>query len=508
MADISFYADIPGCAIPITPVAVAKAAAPEPKPTASFPPAPAAAPPSRKFSVPTTASLSTNVSDMLLSSLLPPNLPKIPQTNKAGGPGRPRELSTQREALSLPLVSNNFRRFVTKVGPVFWLQDRVEEVLFWRKPKWTWAYLIVWTFIAFNPRILLLLPSATLILVLIHIHEKTHPLPSLLGVTLSASSATQRVHSSPTLAQNGFTATNGPDGEVPVVPPKEAESGVDYYMNLQAIQNLMGQISDIYDYVAPRLAQLSNPSTSPNRLPITTTHLILLLLPPTLFLPLIPSCLMPYLLLPLGYLPPLLFHPNLFPFILALPRHPTLLRLRAAAERVLLTDSLSDDIGRGRIASVEVWENERLDPAIAAKPPVGALPQGAWSSRFLRAGERAPWVKVIREGALWKNEEATGVDKKEGESKMVLALKDEWDFIPGEEWRVDTCGLWADAGADEDGWSYTDDSWQNPAPTPFTEAEATTDKQLPGLALRRITRRRRWWRRVYMSEDDSKRGLE
>jgi hypothetical protein len=67
-------------------------------------------------------------------------------------------------------------------------------------------------------------------------------LPSLLGVTLSASSATQRVHSSPTLAQNGFTATNGPDGEVPVVPPKEAESGVDYYMNLQAIQNLMGQM--------------------------------------------------------------------------------------------------------------------------------------------------------------------------------------------------------------------------------------------------------------------------
>jgi hypothetical protein len=168
MADIPFYADIPGCAIPITLVAVAKAAAPEPKPTASFPPAPAAAPPSRKFSVPTTASLSTNVSDMLLSSLLPPNLPKIPQTNKAGGPGRPRELSTQREALSLPLVSNNFRRFVTKVelflwyntsiaadfqvGPVFWLQDRVEEVLFWRKPKWTWAYLIVWTFIGRTPK--------------------------------------------------------------------------------------------------------------------------------------------------------------------------------------------------------------------------------------------------------------------------------------------------------------------------------------------------------------------
>ena len=42
---------------------------------------------------------------------------------------------------------------------------------------------------------------------------------------------------------SAFTAsTNEKDGggAVPVVPPKEAESGVDYYLNIQAIQNLMG----------------------------------------------------------------------------------------------------------------------------------------------------------------------------------------------------------------------------------------------------------------------------
>jgi hypothetical protein len=42
------------------------------------------------------------------------------------------------------VMSNNFRRFVTKVGPVFWMQDRVEEVLFWRKPVWTWGWIMVW----------------------------------------------------------------------------------------------------------------------------------------------------------------------------------------------------------------------------------------------------------------------------------------------------------------------------------------------------------------------------
>ena len=75
---------------------------------------------SRKFTVPSTSSITSNVSDMLLSSLLPSNLPRLPGGLKGNGsgPGVPRELSTRKEALSLPLVSNNFRRFVTKVSAV------------------------------------------------------------------------------------------------------------------------------------------------------------------------------------------------------------------------------------------------------------------------------------------------------------------------------------------------------------------------------------------------------
>ena len=86
-------------------------------PQPSFPPSSSSAPPpTRRFSVPSTASISTNVSDMLLSSLLPPNLPKSQHVGGKGGPGRPRELSSQKEALSLQLMSNNFRRFVTRVS--------------------------------------------------------------------------------------------------------------------------------------------------------------------------------------------------------------------------------------------------------------------------------------------------------------------------------------------------------------------------------------------------------
>ncbi|WVR04549.1 hypothetical protein IAU60_001556 [Kwoniella sp. DSM 27419] len=485
-------------------------------------------------------SLSTNVSDLLLSSLLPPNLPKLPTApaqigKKVGGASAPRELSTQREGLSLPLVSNNFRRFVTRVGPVFWLQDRMEEVLFWRKPIWTMAWMMTWTFVCFQPRVLLLLPSSVLILILLHIHERASPRTSLLGITIPPMTTTDRVDpvmavtggttsAAPTgtgsTTSNSFTATTTKDSDgetvpVPAVPPKEAETGVDYYMNLQAIQNLMGLISDGYDYVAPKLAALQNPSpaASPLNLPLTPTHFILLLLPPTVLLPLTPAPLIPYLILPLGLAPPLAFHPNLTPALVSLPGHPLIRRIRAELEGWLLTDRLSDDIGRKLLGKVEVWENERLDPkvtSVASGTHPSTLPFGSWGAKFLRPSDRAPWVKVPAEGSRWKSTQdglpsAAAGGEDAADAKAVLALQDGWDWVPGEDWRIDAAGLWSEAGVDAEGWVYSDDSWQNPASTPYTEAESIGDKpgapgnttNMPGLALRRVTRRRRWWRRVY-----------
>ncbi|WWD07804.1 hypothetical protein V865_005908 [Kwoniella europaea PYCC6329] len=553
---------IPTSAIPIPP----------PDPTSSkppqnviksniptFPPNSASGPstnPPKKSGTISMSSLPTNVSDLLLSSLLPPNLPKLPPSTSAGGStkkgiglGVPRELSTQRESLSLPLVSNNFRRFMTRVGPIFWLQDRIEEILFWRKPIWTWAWMMTWSFICFKPRVLLLLPSLILILILLHTHEKTSPLPSLLGISMPPSNLTDRktVPGSPDLSKansgnptsGGYSTTTTKDSEgetveKPTVAPKESESGVDIYMNLQAIQNLMGLVSDGYDYLAPRLTSFfapgSNQSTinSSSNLPITFTHIILICLPASFLLPLTPAFLIPYLLLPIGFLPPLIFHPNLTSYLLALPSHPIVKRIRSYLEVILLDDKLSDEIGNNKkIDKVEVWENQRLDPkfssggsstTVAGSGKTVDITAGSWGGKFLRASDRSPWVKVDTPNTKWKSttgEQSTlpsgsgsgeSTDKeKEKEAKMILALKDGWDWIPNEDWRVDVCGLWSENGVDDEGWSYTDDSWQNPAPTPYTEAEIpTNDKnasggqvQMPGLALRRTTRRRKWWRRVY-----------
>ena len=223
----------------------------------------------------------------------------------------------------------------------------------------------------------------------------------------------------------------------------------------------------------------------------------------------------PYLLLPIGWGPTLIYHPHLAPLLRSLPRSPLYRRLRAIVTDLLLTDALSDDIGRRSIQRVEVWENERLDPAVTAKPPTstsvgggGGVPPGSWSYRHLRAGERLPWVKVTPKidsrGHMRRTSGSTvasytsdrdevssagtaagtpsaggpmtpwldphdtlprpaaahtNANGEEG-TAAALKLKEGWKWVPREEWMVDMCAEWSEGGADEEGWVYSDDSWQ------------------------------------------------
>ena len=240
----------------------------------------------------------------------------------------------------------------------------------------------------------------------------------------------------------------------------------------------------------------------------------------------------------------MLYQPHIAPLIHSLPRSRLARRVRAILTDLLLTDALPDDVGRRAIERVEVWENERLDPAITAKASAGTtgVPPGSWSYRHLRAGERLPWVKVtLKEhdgharrrstagggksedrsllsqlagaggsggrsdrddvssngtsagspsvsssaastatGALAKSpwldphdslprpsangtsgsSGSAGGGAEEGGTAAALKLKEGWKWVPGEEWMVDMCAEWCEAGADDEGWVYSDDSWQ------------------------------------------------
>lgn len=85
---------------------------------------------------------SFNITSILVSSGL-----HIPSPSAASPRRAPHLLST-RNSLSLPTTTSNFRQFVAKSGPIFWAQDRLEEIFLWRKGcAYTTSWMIGYTFL-------------------------------------------------------------------------------------------------------------------------------------------------------------------------------------------------------------------------------------------------------------------------------------------------------------------------------------------------------------------------
>ncbi|KZT56865.1 hypothetical protein CALCODRAFT_550643 [Calocera cornea HHB12733] len=322
-----------------------------------------------------------------------------------------------RQPMSVGTTTVNFRRFVPRSGVVFWVLDRVEEVLMWKRGwRVTAAWMAGYAFLCFFPRMILLLPHLVLLCVL---------LPSWL----------QR-----------RAAENNEASPPPTTLPLPVEGSTEWLANLQAIQNLMGFASDLYDLATPLIPHLTHRTSY--SVPITRFLLLtfLLLLPLLPYLPLRP------LFLTAGLLPFLLTHPS----TLALASHPLTQQLqnlaRLALERGKNDDALAPEHwaarARGERAwgSVETWERESL-----------RLPEGApdtAAKAWLPEGSR---------------------------SAFEVALIPGWAFVQPEEWVCDLLGSWAGGGADAEGWVYADEMGRN------------LGAEDGGRALRR----RRWTRRIW-----------
>lgn len=100
----------------------------------------------------------TFIPQMLLSAALPPsssgpNSPTSPtmSTPKQKAGQESYTLLSTRDPLSLPIMSTNFKRFVSIIGPVFWIQDRIEEIVLWKRGTmrtlvWMAAYALICMF--------------------------------------------------------------------------------------------------------------------------------------------------------------------------------------------------------------------------------------------------------------------------------------------------------------------------------------------------------------------------
>lgn len=175
-----------------------------------------------------------NLPQTLLSSAL--HLPaNAPATPRGAGKGNSSLLST-RDPLSIQIMSVNFKRFVSKSGSVFWLQDRIEEIVMWKKGwQHTAVFMAGYAFICtspenhnlpgghfthgitgYFPRLILLVPHFTVLVIMLANH------PSLRNVS---SDALQE--------DNARTPSQHP-------PEQPGEGSIDWLANVQAIQNVIG----------------------------------------------------------------------------------------------------------------------------------------------------------------------------------------------------------------------------------------------------------------------------
>lgn len=182
-------------------------------------------------------------------------------------------VAKNKEPLSLPTTTRNFRGFVQKSGPIFYFQDAVEATLMWDDWPWTAMWMAIWALVALHPYLLLCAPSAILCIILIRTHQARFPVGRPAAVSQQPHSVTgedadedglgnaeEAVRSSPsskkpaTVEPSGLLTpspaqslrhamrkpTSTGEGAVrpPLVPNPPHEGTIKYYENLRDIQNM------------------------------------------------------------------------------------------------------------------------------------------------------------------------------------------------------------------------------------------------------------------------------
>ena len=116
---------------------------PQPRTPASINPSCTPASPNEPATPSPTKTVFGNLPAILLASTA-----GVPTSGNFSGQRDPGPLVSTRDPLSIPIISVNFRRFVSRIGPFFWLQDRIEEILTWKRGwKVTTVWMAIYTFL-------------------------------------------------------------------------------------------------------------------------------------------------------------------------------------------------------------------------------------------------------------------------------------------------------------------------------------------------------------------------
>ncbi|KAF2757711.1 hypothetical protein EJ05DRAFT_476922 [Pseudovirgaria hyperparasitica] len=196
-----------------------------------------------------------SIQDRLFNKIFEQFIPEDPgfeDEDEANGPkvkDRRSRKYVARPNFSLPVMSNNFRRFNARIGVVFVFQNRAIRLFSWADPSHTLSFLAIYTLICLNPHLLPVLPLAgTLFFIMVPAFLTRHP-PAAPNSSSSSSFDPSTTDLYPYL---------GP----PTAPARHVKPAPDFskdfFRNMRDLQNSMEDFSRAHDNAIALIAPLTN----------------------------------------------------------------------------------------------------------------------------------------------------------------------------------------------------------------------------------------------------------
>ncbi|KAJ5239901.1 hypothetical protein N7468_004520 [Penicillium chermesinum] len=184
-----------------------------------------------------------SIQERLFTKLLQQVIPTDDDDDEPSPEDKAATASPKKPAFSLPVMTNNFRRFNARIGVVFLFQEQVERLLTWKTPTHTLSFLFVYSFICLAPHLLLVLPLVVLLLfIMVPAFLARHPPPPS---TSTSSTTPYYSYEGPALA---------PAKTIKPAP----ETSKDFFRNMRDLQNCMADFSDAHDAAVSLIAPLTN----------------------------------------------------------------------------------------------------------------------------------------------------------------------------------------------------------------------------------------------------------
>lgn len=150
----------------------------------------------------------------------------------------------RRPAFSLPLMTNNFRRFNARIGIVFVFQNQLIRLYNWTVPTHTLSLLAIYCFVCLDPYLLVVLPFAVVLLcIMVSAFLTRHPPPP---------------PSSSTSSITPYYSISGPALAPPKTIKPASETSKDFFRNMRDLQNSMADFAVLHDALIAAIAPPTN----------------------------------------------------------------------------------------------------------------------------------------------------------------------------------------------------------------------------------------------------------